>query len=104
MDEAKEEKTLQKEKMKKYIVPAIFVAALALRLFDLGAAQFWYDESFTALLSRLPFAQMIQATAGDTHPPLYYLITWSLASTVGSSEVVLRLPSVIFSMLSLWLT
>jgi hypothetical protein len=91
-------------KLKKYIIPIIFAFALILRLIDLGAAQLWYDESFTALLSRLPLGQMITATIGDTHPPLYYLITWLAAHTIGSSEADLRLPSVIFGMVSLWLT
>lgn len=90
--------------MKKYIIPAIFALALFLRLFDLGLARFWYDESFTALLTRLDIPHLVLATAGDTHPPLYYLVVWLTARTLGTSEAALRLPSVIFSMLSLWLT
>src|SRR5512146_2707300 len=86
------------------ILTAIFYVALVLRLIDLGTAQFWYDESFTLVLSRLPFVQMVQATAGDTHPPLYYLITWAVVHLLGSGEWALRFPSVIFSMVGLWLT
>lgn len=70
-------------------------AGLVLRLIYLSGPEFWYDEAFTVLLSRLPFERMILATAGDTHPPLYYLLTWVWVRIVGSSEFTMRLPSVI---------
>jgi len=57
---------------------------------------FWYDETFTALMAKLPFASMLQAVTGDVHPPLWYLIEWLIAHTVGASEFSLRLPSAFF--------
>lgn len=90
--------------MRRAIPWVILAVALTLRLVDLGAAGFWYDESFTGLLSRLPFDRMITATAGDTHPPLYYVITWLVYHLGGRSETWLRLPSVVFSVAGVWLT
>lgn len=84
---------------------AIALGALAagLRLAQLGTAQFWYDESGTLLMSRLPLLEMVRATAGDTHPPLYFIVTWALAHLGLQSEFWLRLPSVVFSLISLYL-
>ena len=74
---------------------ALIAVGLVLRLLWLGAAELWYDECFTLLLTRLPISQMIQATAGDTHPPLYYVIMWGWVGLFGESEIALRLPSVL---------
>lgn len=89
--------------MKKTFVWILFILAAGLRLAGLGAAQLWYDEAFSANLARLPLVNMIQATAGDTHPPLYYLLLWIIYHLGGASEFIFRLPSVLFSLASIYL-
>jgi len=64
---------------------------------------FWYDEAFTAWLSRLPFANMIAATAGDVHPPLWYIIEWVTVRVLGDSDVALRLPALALAGIVGWL-
>src|SRR5690606_4950260 len=54
----------------------LFNAAFLLRFAGIWIPQLWYDENFTLILARLPFDRMIAATAGDVHPPLWYLIEW----------------------------
>lgn len=46
----------------------------ALRLHRLGAESLWYDETVSVHLARKPIAEMIAHTAGDIHPPGYYLL------------------------------
>lgn len=46
----------------------------ALRLHRLGAESLWYDESVSVHLARKPIAEMLAHTAGDIHPPGYYLL------------------------------
>lgn len=82
----------------------LYVAAALFRLMDLGAAQFWYDESFSVLLSRQDLPSLLAATAADTHPPLYYLLIWLIQPISGGQEWIYRLPSVLFSLVSIWLT
>ena len=53
--------------------------ALAVNLNDLGADSFWGEEIFTASFASLPPLEVIRWTAGDIHPPLYYLISGSFA-------------------------
>jgi hypothetical protein len=48
--------------------------AFALRLHRLGAESLWYDETVSVHLARLPVAAMLAHTAGDIHPPGYYLL------------------------------
>ena len=48
--------------------------AFGLRLHRLGAESLWYDETVSVYLARLPVLQMLAHTAGDIHPPGYYLL------------------------------
>jgi 4-amino-4-deoxy-L-arabinose transferase-like glycosyltransferase len=75
----------------------IFVSTVAIRLIGLGGESLWYDEAFSATLARLPLQQMIHATAGDVHPPLWYLTLWGFTHVFGYSEFWLRFPAAMFS-------
>jgi mannosyltransferase len=46
----------------------------ALRLFHLGAESLWYDETVSVHLARQSALTMLAHTAGDIHPPGYYLL------------------------------
>ena len=52
----------------------ILLAGTALRLHRLGADSLWYDETVSTYLagSRLP--ELLRHTAGDIHPPGYYVL------------------------------
>lgn len=65
----------------------------------------WYDETFSVLVARLPFARLIAATAGDVHPPLYYLLlkVWLALWPSAPVEVWARLLSVLLSLVALGL-
>ncbi len=64
------------------LAPALLLAGFALRLWQLGAESLWYDETVSVALAQLPAAQMVARTAGDIHPPGYYLLLhlWQLVS------------------------
>ncbi|MCB0134971.1 MAG: glycosyltransferase family 39 protein, partial [Caldilineaceae bacterium] len=50
------------------------LTGFALRLLHLGAESLWYDETVSVHLARQPIPAMIAHTAGDIHPPGYYLL------------------------------
>ncbi len=79
----------------------IFAAAFLLRLFALNQS-FWLDEGTTAqVIRKFGFPEIItQFSPTDFHPPFYYLFLKVWASVFGYSEVSLRLPSVIFSLIA----
>lgn len=59
----------------------------------------WYDEAFSAWLAGLPRLDMlIDATSGDAHPPAYYVLLWLWKFPFGTSELSLRLPSLLAGM------
>ncbi len=59
----------------------IVLAGTALRLFRLGADSLWYDETVSTLLAGSPLPELLRHTAGDIHPPLYYILLrgWLIA-------------------------
>lgn len=52
------------------------------RIFD---NSFWGDEGYSILLAKMSVPDMIEATAGDVHPPLYYLFVQLLYHLLGDN-------------------
>ncbi len=52
----------------------IVLAGFALRLYRLGADSLWYDETVSTALAGSPLPALIRHTAGDIHPPGYYVL------------------------------
>jgi mannosyltransferase len=80
------------------LAPLIFLAGW-LRFSALTARSIWFDESFTWRLLQFPWLEIIQRTARDVHPPLYYLLLKIWSSLWGSSLFSLRSFSVLISLL-----
>lgn len=81
----------------------IFGLAAILRIAYIATPPLWYDENFTYILARLPFERMISATAGDVHPPLFYILNWLLFSPASNQAPwMIRVPSLIFSLAALY--
>ncbi len=55
----------------------------------------WQDEAFTMKLVRYPISRLIEFTALDVHPPLYYLIIKLFITILGESMLVFHLPSLL---------
>jgi 4-amino-4-deoxy-L-arabinose transferase-like glycosyltransferase len=73
-----------------------------LRLLFLNEEGLWYDEALTALSLRLPFGEMIRERLAAGHSPLYFTMLYPIARVFGTGEIVMRLPSVCASTLSIY--
>jgi hypothetical protein len=71
---------------------AVFVLLLAtfLRFHLLEAQSFWNDEGNSARLSERSLAAILEGTASDIHPPLYYLLLRGWRELAGETEFGLR--------------
>lgn len=82
-------------KSKKTIWP-ILAFGLLFRLISLNQS-LWLDEATTALVSKMSFSDIFSKfLPGDFHPPFYYLLMKLWVLVFGTSEISLRIPSVIF--------
>lgn len=82
----------------------ILLLALFLRLINLNQS-LWLDEAFQ-FKSTYYFSLKDLLTVylpGDFNPPLSYLVNFGFGKVFGYSEIALRLPSVIFGVLTVWL-
>jgi mannosyltransferase len=86
-----------------WLLYAIILIGAILRIIGIGWDALWYDEAFTAWLARSALPQMMDAIAGDVHPPAWYLIEWVIIRLFGSSEIALRAPACLIGIVNLWL-
>lgn len=84
---------------KKFFV--LLISAFLIRLVSLNQS-LWLDEATTArVVQQYNFAEIISKfSPSDFHPPLYYLFMKAWTNVFGYSEISLRMPSVIFSLLT----
>ncbi len=68
----------------------ILLLAFGLRFHLLAAQSFWNDEGNSARLSERTIPLILEGTASDIHPPLYYLLLHSWQQMVGTTEFGLR--------------
>jgi uncharacterized membrane protein len=79
----------------------VFILAFLVRLIALNQS-LWLDEATTAkVVQHFEFLEIIRKfSPNDFHPPLYYLFIKLWTNLFGYSEIALRFPSVIFSLLA----
>lgn len=58
----------------RFLLLIALLGGFALRLYHLGAESLWYDEAVSVWLAQMPVGAMLAHTAGDIHPPAYYLM------------------------------
>lgn len=80
----------------------LFMIGAVLRAAWIDRTPFWYDEAFTSVIVQLPVAQLLTATAGDVHPPLYYLLLKLWGMVAGYTPFGLRQFSAICAVVALW--
>ncbi|MBQ3851795.1 MAG: glycosyltransferase family 39 protein [Lachnospiraceae bacterium] len=75
-----------------FIYAAAVFAMNLIRIFD---NEFWSDEVYSIMLSRMHLFDMISETASDVHPPLYYLFLMMLRNMLGDHGWVYHLAALI---------
>jgi hypothetical protein len=79
---------------------ALVAVGIVLRAWGLAAHSLSFDETFTAMAARRSPGDLFHfLRIHDAHPPLDYLLRAPFAAT--GSDVLVRLPSVVFSSLAL---
>ncbi len=60
-----------------------------------GHESLWFDESYSAAVSKHTIPEIWNITIGDSHPPLYFMILRIFTLVFGRTEASLRLLSVV---------
>jgi 4-amino-4-deoxy-L-arabinose transferase-like glycosyltransferase len=73
----------------------LILLALALRLVRLAFQPLWWDEGWSLYFATSDLGTMLELTAVDIHPPLYYVLLSAWIGLFGSSALGVRLLSVL---------
>src|SRR3954469_12915120 len=83
------------------LLAGITLAGALLRFATLDVQSYWLDEVATVNILRHGFGDMISAvSAGESTPPLYYVLAWVWSKLFGTGEVGLRSLSALFGTLA----
>lgn len=81
----------------------IILFSLGLRLIGLDQS-LWLDEAISANVAKMPIMEIIpKFSTIDFHPPFFYLFLNLWVKIFGSGVVQMRLSSVVFTMVTIWL-
>ncbi len=87
---------LQKDRLLQLVV----IVGLVIRLVAAYSSDLFVDEAYSYGVASGSFKSLLWGLRGDSHPPLYYLSMFPLAQ-ITRSTLLLRLPSIVCSMLAL---
>lgn len=80
----------KKEKLVLYIYTIILLAINSVRIFN---DSIWGDEGFSIMLATSDISYLIDRTARDVHPPLYYLLLKGFYNVFGATAAMGKLLS-----------
>ncbi len=81
----------------------VTLLALALRLIGLTYQPLWWDEGWSLYFAATDVRKMLELTAVDIHPPLYYLVLHFWTRLFGSGIISVRLLSVLIGTATVYL-
>lgn len=81
---------------KRTLLVIIVVIAAILRLYHYTANPLWIDEAWTLYVAQHGW---ITGIFLDVHPPLHYWLVKAAISVFGTSEAVIRMPSLVFGII-----
>jgi len=79
-----------KVRLQTFLLVAILLLALGLRLFNLDAQSLWNDEGTSVAVAQRDLATIARDAAQDIHPPLYYWLLSGWLRLTGPSEFAVR--------------
>lgn len=85
------------------VLLVILSIGLFLRIYDLGSESIWLDERVSVSVASLNLSDIFFLVGGEISPPLYNIILHWWINLFGDSEFSIRLPSVIFGFLSIFM-
>ncbi|MBI3913352.1 MAG: glycosyltransferase family 39 protein [Chloroflexi bacterium] len=83
------------------LLAAITLLGFALRSIRLDFQPLWWDEGYSIFFATRPFAELLQRTALDIHPPFYYIVLQFWIGLFGATDTAVRLLSVFIGTLSI---
>ena len=91
--------TRNRAALRHWALVATLLLAYGLRVYRLGSESLWYDETVSVHLATKNIPELVAHTAGDIHPPGYYLLLHAWSQVAGSSDFSSAYLSLFFGLL-----
>ena len=85
--------------VRNWLLVAILLLAFGLRVYRLGVESLWYDETVSVHLAAKSIPDLVAHTAGDIHPPGFYLLLHAWTRLAGGSDLAAAYLSLFFGLL-----
>ena len=85
--------TMKKQKTWDILLWILIAIVVILNLIRLFPDNFWSDEIWSLKMLKLSFGEMLDKTAGDVHPPLFYIVLRFFVRIFGYHPWVYRLAA-----------
>ncbi len=76
------------------VVCSVMLLGMVARLGALNFQPLWWDEGYSLFFATRDLATLLERTAVDIHPPLYYVVLQAWMFFAGKTDVAVRLMSV----------
>lgn len=97
-------KTISKRYFKVEKIFLIIILALVLRLISINQS-IWLDEAISINVAKMPLFEIVKRNSlVDFHPPTYYWFLNLWTKVLGDNIFILRLSSVLFSLITIYFT
>ncbi len=83
------------------VTPAIIGLIYLVLCFANINQSIWFDESYSSYITRFDYGKMLEFTAADVHPPLYYIFLKTWAHFFGHTDFAMRTMSAIFGAIAI---
>lgn len=88
--------------MDRWLIPALLILNLSLKLCWTGVNELAGDEPFTVYWAQRSLSELFGMLRTESNPPLYFLIMHGWSQLVPLDPGWLRVPSAVFSTLTVW--
>ncbi len=86
----------------RFLLPALVITNLGVKLLWLGRTELAHDEPFTVYWSQRTLAELWDMMHTENNPPLFFLLIKAWSAFVPFDGAWLRVPSALFSALAVW--
>jgi uncharacterized membrane protein len=81
----------------------ILILSFVLRLIGINQSM-WLDEAISVTMAQLPIDKIVSVfSSHDFHPPMFYWVLHIWIKIFGNEVIVMRLSSILFSLITIWL-
>ncbi len=83
-----------------FLFGIVLLVCTIVKLASTNSRELWLDETYSAFIANLSFANILRYSAGDVHPPVFYFLLRLWVLVLGDAQAQLRMFSLVLNFFS----